>query len=130
MVVALTIGSGRWSGWGRRTGAGGGRRSAPLPPSPPGSGAFHVWAALPLAITGISLVGAFFGYMWDVSLHIDHGRDVGPFANPSHYFILAGLYGIIAAGLSLDRHGSPGRDARALRDPVLLGTGDPCSAAS
>ena len=36
--------------------------------------------------------------MWDVSLHIDHGRDAGPFANPSHYFILAGLYGIVAGG--------------------------------
>src|SRR3954464_13880976 len=57
-----------------------------------------IWAALPLAVTGIALVGALFGYMWDVSLHIDHGRDVGPFANPSHYFILAGLYGIIAGG--------------------------------
>jgi hypothetical protein len=57
-----------------------------------------IWAALPLAVTGIALVGALFGFMWDVSLHIDHGRDVGPFANPSHYFILAGLYGIIAGG--------------------------------
>src|SRR3954451_10134581 len=57
-----------------------------------------VWAALPLAVTGIALVGALFGYMWDVSLHIDRGRDAGPFANPSHYFILAGLYGIVAGG--------------------------------
>jgi hypothetical protein len=57
-----------------------------------------IWAALPLAVTGISLVGALFGYMWDVSLHIDRGRDAGPFANPSHYFILAGLYGIVAGG--------------------------------
>src|SRR3954470_3570369 len=57
-----------------------------------------VWAALPLAVTGIALVGALFGYMWDVSLHIDHGRDAGPFANPSHFFILVGLYGIVAGG--------------------------------
>src|SRR3954447_3200282 len=57
-----------------------------------------VWAALPLAVTGLALVGALFGYMWDVSLHIDHGRDPGPFANPSHYFILVGLYGIVAGG--------------------------------
>src|SRR3954468_16726616 len=56
------------------------------------------WAALPLAVTGIALVGALFGYMWDVSLHIDHGRDAGPFANPSHFFILVGLYGIVAGG--------------------------------
>jgi hypothetical protein len=61
-------------------------------------GGLPVWAALPLAVTGIALVGALFGYMWDVSLHIDRGRDAGPFANPSHYFILAGLYGIVAGG--------------------------------
>src|SRR3954469_21256510 len=56
------------------------------------------WAALPLAVTGLALVGALFGYMWDVSLHIDRGRDAGPFANPSHFFILVGLYGIVAGG--------------------------------
>ena len=61
-------------------------------------GGLPQWAALPLAVVGISLVGALFGYMWDVSLHIDKGRDAGPFANPSHYFILAGLYGIVAGG--------------------------------
>jgi hypothetical protein len=74
-----------------------------------------LWAALPLAITAISLVGALFGYMWDVSLHIDKGRDEGPFANPSHYFILAGLYGIIAAGylstVFVRRGEVPGRSA-------------------
>jgi hypothetical protein len=74
-----------------------------------------IWAALPLAVTGIALVGALFGYMWDVSLHIDRGRDAGPFANPSHYFILAGLYGIVAGGyLStvLVKHGErPGSSA-------------------
>src|SRR5918996_471917 len=32
-----------------------------------------IWAALPLAVVGISLVGALFGYMWDVSLHIAGG---------------------------------------------------------
>src|SRR3954447_5540180 len=73
------------------------------------------WAALPLAVTGLALVGALFGYMWDVSLHIDRGRDAGPFANPSHYFILAGLYGVIAAGylsLVLMKPGElPGRSA-------------------
>ena len=35
---------------------------------------------------------------WDISLHIDDGRDAGPLANPAHYLILAGLYGIFAAG--------------------------------
>jgi hypothetical protein len=56
------------------------------------------WAALPLAISGISLVVAVIGLYWDVSLHIDQGRDPGPLANPSHFFILVGLYGIFAAG--------------------------------
>jgi hypothetical protein len=35
---------------------------------------------------------------WDISLHIDDGRDAGPLANPAHYFILVGLFGIFAAG--------------------------------
>ncbi len=56
------------------------------------------WAALPAGIAGISLIGAAFGFYWDVSLHIDNGRDAGPLANPGHYFILAGLFGIFAAG--------------------------------
>ena len=36
---------------------------------------------------------------WDISLHIDHGRDAGPLANPAHYLILFGLFGIFFAGL-------------------------------
>src|SRR6185312_15649775 len=56
------------------------------------------WAALPLALSGASLVSAGIGLYWDVSLHIDQGRDPGPLANPAHYFILVGLYGIFAAG--------------------------------
>ena len=35
---------------------------------------------------------------WDISLHIDQGRDAGPLANPAHYLILFGLFGIFAAG--------------------------------
>lgn len=56
------------------------------------------WAALPLGLAGASLLLAVFGLYWDVSLHIDQGRDPGPLANPAHYFILVGLYGIFAAG--------------------------------
>jgi len=56
------------------------------------------WAALPLGLAGVSLLAAVFGLYWDVSLHIDQGRDPGPLANPAHYFILVGLYGIFAAG--------------------------------
>ena len=36
---------------------------------------------------------------WDISLHIDDGRDPGPLANPAHYFILAGLFGVLLAGI-------------------------------
>jgi hypothetical protein len=47
---------------------------------------------------------------WDISLHIDVGRDPGPLANPAHYLILAGLFGIFSAGyfavcLPLERPG-------------------------
>jgi hypothetical protein len=57
------------------------------------------WAALPLAIQGSSLIIAVFGMYWDISLHIDNGRDPGPLANPAHYFILVGLLGVMAAGV-------------------------------
>jgi hypothetical protein len=56
------------------------------------------WASLPCGLAIISLLTAVFGLYWDVSLHIDRGRDPGVFSNPSHMFILAGLYGIFAAG--------------------------------
>ncbi|MDQ2676476.1 MAG: hypothetical protein M3Y34_06675, partial [Actinomycetota bacterium] len=56
------------------------------------------WAALPSAIAAGSLLLAFLGFLWDVSIHIDTGRDEGPLANPSHYLILGGLFGIFTAG--------------------------------
>ncbi len=56
------------------------------------------WAAFPAAMAGISLILAVIGMYWDIALHIDVGRDEGPLANPAHYFILAGLYGIFSAG--------------------------------
>ena len=56
------------------------------------------WASLPCGLAIISLLTAVFGLYWDVSLHVDRGRDPGLFSNPSHMFILAGLYGIFAAG--------------------------------
>lgn len=62
------------------------------------------WAAVPAGIAGISLLIAVFGFYWDVATHIDNGRDPGPFANPSHWFILIGLIGIAVAGyVSLPR---------------------------
>ena len=46
----------------------------------------------------MSLITAVIGMYWDIALHIGVGRDEGPLANPAHYFILAGLFGIFAAG--------------------------------
>jgi hypothetical protein len=56
------------------------------------------WASLPAGLATGSLLIAVFGMYWDISLHIDDGRDAGPLANPAHYFILFGLFGIFAAG--------------------------------
>ena len=56
------------------------------------------WAALPLAIATPTLLMALFGLTWDESLHLNDGRDPGPLANPSHYFLLVGLFGIFTAG--------------------------------
>src|SRR3954452_3558410 len=57
------------------------------------------WSALPLLVLGDALLIAVFGMYWDISIHLDNGRDPGPFANAAHYFILAGLFGIFFAGL-------------------------------
>jgi hypothetical protein len=56
------------------------------------------WVAFPSAVATVSLLTALFGMYWDISLHIDNGRDPGPLANPAHYFILLGLFGIFSAG--------------------------------
>jgi hypothetical protein len=56
------------------------------------------WVAFPSAVATTSLLTALFGMYWDISLHIDNGRDPGPLANPAHYFILLGLFGIFSAG--------------------------------
>ena len=56
-------------------------------------------AALPLGIGGGALHIALLGMYWDIALHIDDGRDAGPLANPAHYLILIGLFGIFAAGV-------------------------------
>src|SRR3954451_10620950 len=57
------------------------------------------WGALPTVLTTASLLCALFGMLWDISLHIDVGRDPGPLANPAHYFILFGLFGVFAGGI-------------------------------
>src|SRR5829696_2261638 len=56
------------------------------------------WVALPSGLATGSLIVALLGMYWDISLHIDDGRDPGPLANPAHYLILFGLFGIFAAG--------------------------------
>src|SRR5215208_2460597 len=57
------------------------------------------WASVPSMLLGISLLVAVLGMYWDISLHIDNGRDPGPLANPAHYLILVGLYGVLVAGV-------------------------------
>src|SRR3954451_9706261 len=52
------------------------------------------WASLPSTMIGVSLLIAVFGMYWDISIHIDQGRDPGPVANPAQYFILVGLFGV------------------------------------
>ncbi|MGN6664824.1 MAG: hypothetical protein ACTHK6_11570 [Solirubrobacterales bacterium] len=59
---------------------------------------FPGWVAFPSFVSSLSLLTAVFGMYWDISIHIDNGRDPGPLANPAHYFILAGLFGIFSAG--------------------------------
>ena len=74
---------------------------------------FPDWAAVPaLLITG-SLITALFGMLWDISLHIAEGRDAGPLANPAHYFILFGLFGVFASGFisMVLPQGKPSRSA-------------------
>jgi hypothetical protein len=89
LVLGLGHRSGRLAVLGRVAHAA--RRFPPLRELP-------VWAGLPVLIATVSLLTAVFGMYWDISLHIDNGRDPGPLANPAHYFILAGLFGLFAAG--------------------------------
>ncbi len=58
------------------------------------------WAVVPSAIVGVALLVALFGMYWDISLHIDDGRDPGPLANPAHYLILFGLFGVLFAAVA------------------------------
>lgn len=78
------------------------------------------WAALPSLVMGASLLVGVLGMYWDISLHIDNGRDDGPLANPAHYLILVGLYGTLVAGvLSI---ALAGRE-RPCRTAIRLGDG-------
>ncbi|MCF6746296.1 hypothetical protein E9529_18870 [Blastococcus sp. KM273128] len=57
------------------------------------------WVALPTVLTTVSLLTALLGMLWDIALHIGVGRDEGPLANPAHYLILFGLFGVFAGGV-------------------------------
>ncbi|OBF03208.1 hypothetical protein A5730_22255 [Mycobacterium sp. ACS4054] len=57
------------------------------------------WVALPVLIFTTFIICALFGFIWDVSWHIGNGRDPGPLANPAHYFIIIGLFGIFVGGM-------------------------------
>jgi hypothetical protein len=57
------------------------------------------WVALPVLVFTSSIICALFGFIWDVSWHIGNGRDPGPLANPAHYFIIIGLFGIFVGGM-------------------------------
>lgn len=57
------------------------------------------WVALPTLLTTLSLLTALLGMLWDISLHIGVGRDEGPLANPAHFLILFGLFGVFAGGV-------------------------------
>src|SRR5919199_5844717 len=72
------------------------------------------WVALAGEISSVSLIVALLGMYWDISLHIDNGRDPGPLANPAHYLILAGLFGLFSSGvlgIVLPKDEKPGRAA-------------------
>ncbi len=56
------------------------------------------WSVLPYIVAILSLTIAGVGFVWDVALHIDDGRDAGPFANSSHYMLIVGVVGFVTAG--------------------------------
>lgn len=76
------------------------------------------WVGLPLYMATISLLSCGFGVWWDVPIHMQNGRDEGPLANPSHYFIFLGILGFLHAGilsLALARDPLPRRTIRISR---------------
>jgi hypothetical protein len=96
VAANLLAGTLAWVGMAHRAG-----RRTPLAPLAAFServSGMPAWAAIPAATVTGSLLIALFGMLWDISLHIADGRDEGPLANPAHYFILAGLFGVFAAG--------------------------------
>jgi hypothetical protein len=58
----------------------------------------RAWGAVPLVVALGAFLVAGLGFVWDVALHIDQGRDSGPFGTPAHYLLLLGIYGFVASG--------------------------------
>jgi hypothetical protein len=63
----------------------------------------------------VALLVASFGFYWDVSWHIDRGRDAGPFSNPAHFFIIFGLAAVALAGWISVLLGTSGRTETSVR---------------
>ncbi|MGL4306158.1 MAG: hypothetical protein ACRCSF_08375 [Mycobacteriaceae bacterium] len=60
------------------------------------------WAILPLVVMFIFLIIGAFGMIWDVSWHLEKGRDNGLVSQPSHVLAIIGLYGaFVGSALSL-----------------------------
>ncbi|ADB30865.1 hypothetical protein Kfla_1770 [Kribbella flavida DSM 17836] len=85
------------------------------------------WAALTPYLHAVSLLSCAFGVWWDIAVHIDKGRDTGPFGTPAHYPIFFGILGVIVAGvlpIALARKPLPARTIK-----LTTGWRIPCSAA-
>ncbi|MEV5965395.1 hypothetical protein AB0L70_26735 [Kribbella sp. NPDC051952] len=85
------------------------------------------WAALTPYLHAVSLLACAFGVWWDIAVHIDRGRDTGPFGTPAHYPIFFGILGVIISGvLPIALAGKP-LPARTIK--LTRGWRIPCSAA-
>ncbi|HXJ66692.1 MAG TPA: hypothetical protein VNN79_23275, partial [Actinomycetota bacterium] len=73
------------------------------------------WLPAGVAVTTASLVIAVLGFYWDVAVHIDKGRDSGPFGTPAHYPIIFGLLGLALAGVIASVIGSDRDSPTAVR---------------
>ncbi|GAA1606945.1 hypothetical protein [Kribbella karoonensis] len=85
------------------------------------------WAALTPYLHAVSLLACAFGVWWDIAIHIDRGRDTGPFGTPAHYPIFFGILGVIVSGvlpIALARKPLPARTIK-----LTKGWRIPCSAA-
>ncbi|ONI75619.1 hypothetical protein BWI15_07210 [Kribbella sp. ALI-6-A] len=85
------------------------------------------WAAITPYLHAVSLLSCAFGVWWDIAVHIDKGRDTGPFGTPAHYPIFFGILGVIVSGvlpIALARKPLPARTIK-----LTQGWRIPCSAA-